>query len=122
MRREIKYRELKLTFVCPSCHQNGEHRNFTLLFCRGWHGLVHKCVPHVQHAYFPHSTNEIVYLWRCSCRPRRRWSIIGSIRNGVCERRTTLINFKYSLEFELKNDVTSANYSQLASLEKNCIS
>ena len=27
--------------ICPSCPQNGKHRNFTLLFCRGWHGLVH---------------------------------------------------------------------------------
>ena len=31
--------------------ENGKHCNFTLLFCRGWHGLVHMCVPHVQHAY-----------------------------------------------------------------------
>ena len=38
--------------VCSTCHQNGKCGNFTLLFCRGRHGLGHKCVPHVQHAYF----------------------------------------------------------------------
>ena len=37
---------------CPSCHQNGKHINFTLLFCRGWHRLLHKWIPHVKHAYF----------------------------------------------------------------------
>ena len=26
--------------------------NFTLLFCRERHGIVGKCVQHVQHAYF----------------------------------------------------------------------
>ena len=25
-------------------HQNCKLGNFTLLFCRGWHGLIHKCV------------------------------------------------------------------------------
>ena len=42
----------RFTVVCSSCHQNGQCGNFTLLFCRGRHELVHKCVPHVQHAYF----------------------------------------------------------------------
>ena len=42
---------------------------------------------------------------------------IGSISNGVCERRTAGSNFKYSLEFEPKNDVTSAIYAQVAKME-----
>ena len=39
-------------FVCSSCHQNSKFGNFALLFYREQHGLVHKCVLHVQHAYF----------------------------------------------------------------------
>ena len=34
----------RFTVMCLSCHQNGKYGNFTLLFCRGRHGLVHKCM------------------------------------------------------------------------------
>ena len=37
---------------CPSCHQNGKYINFMLWFCRGWHGVLHKWIPHGKHAYF----------------------------------------------------------------------
>ena len=37
--------------------------DFTLLICRGWHGIVLKCVPQVQHAVFTFSTNDTLYLW-----------------------------------------------------------
>ena len=37
---------------CPSCHQNGKYIYFTLWFCRGWHGLLHKWIPHGKNAYF----------------------------------------------------------------------
>ena len=37
---------------CPSCHQNGKYINFTLWFCRGWHGVLHKWIPHGKNAYF----------------------------------------------------------------------
>ena len=37
---------------CPSCYQNGKYINFTLLFCRGWQGVLHKWIPHRKHAYF----------------------------------------------------------------------
>ena len=30
--------------MCSSCHQNGKYGNFKLLFCRGLHGLVNKCM------------------------------------------------------------------------------
>ena len=30
--------------MCSSCHQNGKYGNFMLLFCRGLHGLVNKCM------------------------------------------------------------------------------
>ena len=41
-----------LRLYAQVCHQNGKCGNFRLLFCRGRHGLVRKCVPHVQHDYF----------------------------------------------------------------------
>ena len=42
----------RFTVVCSNCHQNRNSGNFTLLFCSRGHGLLLKCVPHVQHAYF----------------------------------------------------------------------
>ena len=53
--------------MCSSCHQKRKCVNFALLFCRGRHGIVRKCVLHVQHVYFPHSTNHILKLWCCHC-------------------------------------------------------
>jgi len=48
-RRWITYRELKnILLLCSSC-QNRKCAKFTLLFCRGHHGIVLKCV---SHAYF----------------------------------------------------------------------
>ena len=44
-----------LRLYAQVCHQNGKCGNFRLLLCRvcrGRHGLVRKCVPHVQHDYF----------------------------------------------------------------------
>ena len=58
--------------VCSSCHQNGKYGNFTMLFQRGRHGLVHKCVPKCRTLIFLHSTNQILNLWRCRCRCRSR--------------------------------------------------
>ena len=56
-------------FVCSSCHQNSKLGNFALLFYREQHGLVRKCVLHVQHVYiFPQSTNQILNLCHCRCR------------------------------------------------------
>ena len=44
-----------------------------LEFCRGRHGIVLMCVPHVQHANtLLHSTNWFLNLWRCRCISRRR--------------------------------------------------
>ena len=51
--------KLNLCSCMPSCHQNGKHCNFTLLFCRAWQGLFHKCVPHVQHAQVTFLTRPI---------------------------------------------------------------
>ena len=38
--------------VCSRCHHNCKYGDGTLMFCRGRHGIVIKCVLHVQHAYF----------------------------------------------------------------------
>ena len=38
--------------VCSSYRQNSKCDNFALLFCRGRHGIVLNCVPHVKHALF----------------------------------------------------------------------
>ena len=50
---------------CPSCHQNGKYINFTLWFCRGWHGLLHRWIPHGKHAYFSsdQSNFQFMALW-----------------------------------------------------------
>ena len=42
-----KFRDLDLLL-----YQNRKCGSFMLLFCRGRHGTILKCVPHVQHAYF----------------------------------------------------------------------
>ena len=65
---KVNTQNLRLTIVCSSIHQNGKCGNFTLLFCRGQHGLVHKSEPHVQHDYF---SNQILSLRRCRRRSRR---------------------------------------------------
>ena len=46
------YKENWVDVVYSSCRHNRKCGNFMLLFCRGQHGLVRKCVLHVQHAYF----------------------------------------------------------------------
>ena len=48
----VNAQNYRWTVVCSSIHQYGKFGNFTLLFSRGGHGLVHKSVPHVQHDYF----------------------------------------------------------------------
>ena len=57
--RDVKLNAGNERFVvlCSTCQQNCKWGNFALLFCRGWHALVHKCVLHVQHAYF-HSLDQ----------------------------------------------------------------
>ena len=54
--------------MCPrlpgplSCPQNHKYGNFTLLFCRGRHGVVLKCVPHVQHAQHALKQNSVFII------------------------------------------------------------
>ena len=64
---ELNTENSRFTVESSSCHQNGRCGHFTLLFCRGRHGLVHKRVPHVQR-----TTTQILNLWRCRCSSRRR--------------------------------------------------
>ena len=60
--------------MCSSCHQNGKYGNFTLLFCRGRHGLVLKCVSHVQHDYFS-SLDQSNSLFVALSLPFRSWML-----------------------------------------------
>ena len=48
----IQYKkDLKTYSLYSSCHHNLKLGNFKLLFFRGLHEIVQKCLPHVQHAY-----------------------------------------------------------------------
>lgn len=69
--------ELYKLKICWTLHRlptwQRKHAIFTLLFCIGQHGIVLKCVPHVLHAsVFAYSTKQILNLWYCPCRWRRR--------------------------------------------------
>ena len=51
--RHIKIELCDLQFsVGSSCHHNSKCGHFTLMFCRGRHGIALKINTHVQHAYF----------------------------------------------------------------------
>ena len=50
---KLNIEHLRFTVVCSSCHENRHRDNFTLLFCREWHGILLKCVPHVWQVYLP---------------------------------------------------------------------
>ena len=47
---------------CPNCYQNGKYINFTLLFRRGCHGLLHKWIPHGKHAYFSSDQSDSQFM------------------------------------------------------------
>ena len=48
--------------------QSLKYEYFTSSFDRLHQKIAPKSVPHVQHDYFPHSTNHIIDLWHCCCR------------------------------------------------------
>ena len=70
---------------CPSCHQNGKYINFTLWFCRGWHGVPHKWIPHRKHAYFSsdQSNSQFIALWLLQ-QPRRLRQIERQVKVNIC--------------------------------------
>ena len=47
-----QHKSKDLVLFSKSCYQSSKCGNFKLLFCKGRHGIVVKCMPHVQHAYF----------------------------------------------------------------------
>ena len=63
------YSNEKFSVACSSYNQSNKCGNFTLLFCRGKHGFVLKCVPHVQPLIFPNWNNQMLYLRRCYSLP-----------------------------------------------------
>ena len=50
--------------------QNHKCANFTLLFCRGRHGIILKCVAHVQYVYILpfDQLNCYFVMWSFPCR------------------------------------------------------
>ena len=77
----VNIANLRFTVGFSRCRQNRKCGHFTLLLCVWRHIIIRKWVPHVQHDYFPHLTNEIIALWRCRCL-RRCWSsLIRSLGN-----------------------------------------
>ena len=62
-------------------------RNFTLSFGRLRQRILRKCVPHMQHDYFPLSTNQIIVFWRRRCcwrRPCLRWCYTSRFLTQHC--------------------------------------
>ena len=61
----VKAKNERFTSASSRCRQNFEYENFTSLFGRLRQNIALKSVPHVQHDYFLHSTNQIIDLYRC---------------------------------------------------------
>jgi len=49
---EVNTDNWRFSVAFSSYRLNRKRGNFTLLFCGGLHGIVLRCMPHVQHAYF----------------------------------------------------------------------
>ena len=64
----VKEENERFTAAGSRCCQNHKHKNFTSSFGRLRQKITPKCVPHVQKIIFSHSANQIIDLWRCSCR------------------------------------------------------
>ena len=61
----VKTKSERFTAASSRCGQNLKYENSTSLFGRLRQTFAPKSVPHVQHDYFLHSTNQIIDLWRC---------------------------------------------------------
>ena len=71
--RNLIIRVYWTTLASWRCRQNLKFENFTSSFGRLRQKIAPKSMPHVQHDYFfPHSTNQIIDLWRCRFRCRCR--------------------------------------------------
>ena len=67
-----KVKEQRFTAASSRCRQNLKYDNFTSSFGRLRQNIAPKSVPHVQHDYFLHSTNQVIDLWRFRWRCRRQ--------------------------------------------------
>ena len=61
----LKAKSETSTAVSLRCRQNLTYENFTSSFGRLRQNIATTSVPHVQHDYFLHSTNQIIDLWHC---------------------------------------------------------
>ena len=61
----VKAKNERFTAANSSCRQNLKYENFRSSFGGLRQNIAPKSVPHVQHDYFLHSTNQINDLLRC---------------------------------------------------------
>ena len=87
---KLNKRNSIFSVVCGSWLHKRKCGNFTLLFCRGRHGIVLKFVLHVQHAYFSslyQTNNEEFKKWRQQRqRQRHKWMIwlVEWVKKSCC--------------------------------------
>ena len=58
---------------CLRCRQNLKFGDFTSSLCRGPQRYLLESVLHVQHDIYALLTNDIIVLWLCRSRSRRRF-------------------------------------------------
>ena len=61
----VKAKNERFTAVSARRRQNLKYENFTWSFSRLRQNIAPKSVPHVQHDFFLHSTNQSIDLLRC---------------------------------------------------------
>ena len=86
---------------CPSCHRNGKYIKFTLLFCRGWHGLLHK-KPHGKHAYFSSDQSNFQFMALLLPFP----SLMLKLRNSELQQPRRLRQMKRQVKINICTMVT----------------
>ena len=65
----VKAKNDRFNATSSRYRRNLKYENFIMAsFGRLRQIITSKSVPHVQHDYFPRSTNQVIDLWRCRCR------------------------------------------------------
>ena len=118
---KLNIEHLRFTVVCSSCHENRHRDNFTLLFCREWHGILLKCVPHVWQVYLPafgQSNSQCVALplpfpscmlqlpirelkqpWRRRRQERHKFAYLTMKKEYFCTLSTCVYHFRFARAF-----------------------
>ena len=82
-----KAKNERFTAADSRCRVNFKYENFKSSLGRLPQNIAPKSVPHVQHEYFPRSTNQIIDLWRC----RRRFLVMTVTTRTIKVTKTTII-------------------------------